>query len=145
MTSVGGFLGEDHRRCDEEFAGAETAARAGDMSECARLFECFRTRLLRHIHFEEEALFPSFENATGNTAGPTRIMRHEHNVMRALIERLGHALSQGDAADYLALATQLTQLLQQHNMKEERILYPMCDQVLADDVDGLLARMTATP
>jgi hemerythrin-like domain-containing protein len=145
MTSVAGFLGEDHRRCDEDFARAAAAAEAGNMSECARLFECFRTRLLRHIHLEEELLFPSFEDATGNTAGPTQIMRHEHGVMRVLIEQLRRASSQHSAADYLAHAAQLTQLLQQHNMKEERILYPMCDQVLAHDLDGLLARMTATP
>ena len=32
-------------------------------------------------------------------------------------------------------------LLQQHNMKEEQMLYAMCDNVLADQADELVEKM----
>jgi iron-sulfur cluster repair protein YtfE (RIC family) len=33
--------------------------------------------------------------------------------------------------------------MQQHNMKEENILYPMCDQALAAEAEHLCAKMGA--
>ena len=32
-------------------------------------------------------------------------------------------------------------MIQQHNMKEENVLYPMCDQHLTDDASSLLERI----
>ena len=34
-------------------------------------------------------------------------------------------------------------LMQQHNMKEENILYPMCDQALGPEAERLGAKMGA--
>jgi len=34
-------------------------------------------------------------------------------------------------------------LMQQHNAKEEQILYPMSDQVLGEDVPSILNKMRA--
>jgi len=145
MSTILELFGDDHRRCDEQFAQAEAAARAGDMGRCAGLFETFRGALLRHIRLEEEVLFPGFEAATGNTGGPTRVMRDEHAMLRELMERLGTAAVAGATADYLAAARTLTMLLEQHNMKEEGILYPMCDRVLAHEWDRLRAQIEGLP
>ena len=41
------------------------------------------------------------------------------------------------------LADTLLIMMQQHNMKEENILYPMCDQHLAGETPELLARLEA--
>jgi iron-sulfur cluster repair protein YtfE (RIC family) len=32
-------------------------------------------------------------------------------------------------------------MMQQHNMKEENMLYPMCDQHLMDQIDALLPQL----
>jgi hemerythrin-like domain-containing protein len=32
-------------------------------------------------------------------------------------------------------------MMQQHNLKEENVLYPMCDQHLADQLDALLPEL----
>lgn len=145
MSSVVELLGEDHRRCDADFAQAEAAAGKGDMARCSALFKTFRGSLLRHFRMEEEVLFPGFEAATGSTAGPTQMMRHEHGMMRELVDRMQAAVDAGRADDYLGAADTLMVLMQQHNMKEEGILYPMCDRMLADQWDALRARMQDIP
>jgi DUF438 domain-containing protein len=85
-----------------------------------------------HFAREEELLFPAFEAATGHTMGPTRVMRMEHDQMRGLFVSAAEALAAHDARRFLGVSESLMVLVQQHNMKEEQILYPMCDEVLPD-------------
>ncbi|MCC7462405.1 MAG: hemerythrin domain-containing protein [Gammaproteobacteria bacterium] len=141
MSSVVDVLSEDHRRCDVEFAQAESAAGSGDMTRCGELYRGFRASLLRHFRMEEEVLFPEFEAATGSSAGPTGIMRQEHQMMRELLDTMQRCVAERSGADFLGAADTLMVLMQQHNMKEEGILYPMCDQVLAEQWDSLRQRM----
>jgi hypothetical protein len=46
---------------------------------------------------------------------------------------------------YLGLSATLNMLTQQHNLKEESMLYPMSDRVLADTRDALIRDMGALP
>ncbi|MFC1680866.1 hemerythrin domain-containing protein, partial [Pseudomonadota bacterium] len=84
-----------------------------------------------------------FEDATGTTAGPTEIMRSEHTQMRDLLYRMNAALEQRDQDDYLGYSETLLIIMQQHNAKEEQMLYPMADQVLGPDVDEVIRSMEA--
>ncbi|MFO1402167.1 MAG: hemerythrin domain-containing protein [Steroidobacteraceae bacterium] len=145
MSNVVEFLGADHRRCDAEFALAEAAAAEEDMPRCAALFQSFRAAVLRHFRMEEELLFPEFEAATGSSAGPTAMMRHEHLMMRELLDTLQRCAEARDSAGYLGAADTLMVLMQQHNMKEEGILYPMCDQMLAGQWEALRQRLQDLP
>jgi len=49
----------------------------------------------------------------------------------------------GEVEQYSGLAETLLLMLQQHNLKEEQILYPMMDQALAAEQQVLLARLEA--
>ncbi len=140
MTPIVRLLGADHTHCDELFAEAENAVAGRDWTAAERLFADFRQALARHIAAEEETLFPALEARTGMTAGPTRVMRSEHAQMNDLVERMGTAVARRDDAAYLGLSETLLMLMRQHNMKEEQILYPMCDRALEDN-DGLVAAM----
>lgn len=71
--------------------------------------------------------------------GPTQVMRMEHGQIRALLDDAVDALEQANPDDFLGLADTLLIMMQQHNMKEENILYPMCDQHLAGETPELLA------
>ena len=51
------------------------------------------------------------------------------------------ALAAGNQDDYLGIAETLLIMMQQHNMKEENVLYPMCDQHLPGEMPELLARL----
>jgi len=45
---------------------------------------------------EEEVLFPAFETRTGNTMGPTYVMRTEHEQIRALLQVMARAALESD-------------------------------------------------
>ncbi|RUM44798.1 MAG: hemerythrin domain-containing protein [Hydrogenimonas sp.] len=138
---ISNFMRDEHRRCDDAFAKAEQAVNRGDFTEALKYFEEFMIDTLKHFDKEEEILFPAFEEVTGNTEGPTRVMRYEHNQARGLFEELKKAIDQSDKARFFSVADTLMILLQQHNMKEEQMLYAMCDRVLAPQAHQLVERM----
>ena len=139
MADILQVMGENHRHCDEFFLAAEQAAQRGDMAACRARLAQFAAELEQHLSLEEQSLFPRFESATGMTAGPTAVMRMEHGQMRQLVEEMQAFAGNGDAAGFLASADTLLILMQQHNLKEENVLYPMLDRVLAGERDTLLA------
>ncbi|MBU0752094.1 MAG: hemerythrin domain-containing protein [Gammaproteobacteria bacterium] len=137
-------LHHHHKHCDELFADAEAAALKGDWEVGGEGFARFRGELLAHFSTEEEVLFPAFEAATGMSGGPTQMMRFEHSQMRELLEQMQAALEQRGRDAFAGAAETLLVLMQQHNMKEENILYPMCNRTVADTVDvaaGLRERL----
>ncbi|HFC53637.1 MAG TPA: hemerythrin domain-containing protein, partial [Gammaproteobacteria bacterium] len=92
---------------------------------------------------EEEVLFPAIEEAIGSSMGPTQVMRLEHEQMRGLLGEMEQALVAKDADAFLGGAETLLVLMQQHNAKEEQIVYPLSDQVLAADPENVLGRLKA--
>lgn len=143
MTTLLEFLSSEHRHCDDGFASVEEAAQTGDLATCHRLFAAFQTDMEQHFQKEEEALFPAFEHASGNSMGPTRVMRLEHQQMRETLAEMNATLAVNNPEDFLGQAETLLILMQQHNIKEEQILYPMCDRVLAPIAGDLIAEMQA--
>ncbi len=141
MSTIRSFMTEDHRHCDDLFAEAEQAIAQKNLGAAVAAFEHFRNAVLAHFDSEEKTLFPTFEAKTGITMGPTQVMRMEHVQMRALMDDAAEALKAGDADGYLGHAETLLIMMQQHNMKEENVLYPMCDQHLAGETPELLARL----
>jgi hemerythrin-like domain-containing protein len=71
------------------------------------------------------------------------MMRIEHAEMRELVAQLHAALDAGDAAEFLGLADTLNVLVQQHNLKEEQVLYALLDEALGGEADALLAALDA--
>lgn len=142
MGRITDFLHHDHVHCDELYLQAERQASNGDVAAAGKSFVAFTKAMDHHFAMEEQVLFPAFEEATGNAAGPTAVMRHEHEQMRGLFADMASALSQGQTDEFLAVADTLLVLMQQHNAKEERILYPMSDRVLGDAAE-VIARMRA--
>jgi iron-sulfur cluster repair protein YtfE (RIC family) len=141
MPSLAQLLGGHHKHCDSLFASAEEAALERRWDEADRSYACFRGELEAHFAAEESHLFPAFEAATGLVSGPTQVMRMEHGQMRDLLVQMSAALGARDATAYGGLAETLLILMQQHNLKEENILYPMCDQAVSDQRDELAARL----
>ena len=141
MSTIAELMTHDHRACDHDFARAETLAAKADWSGAAEALDAFARALNAHFDAEEQHLFPAFEAATGMTHGPTHVMLAEHRDMRDALERLQAALRAQDGDDFAGEAETLLIMMQQHNMKEENILYPMCDQHLAGETPELLARL----
>jgi hemerythrin-like domain-containing protein len=136
------FFTADHRSCDALWADVEAAADRGASDDIAEPFRRFDAAMRRHLQMEEDVLFPAFEEATGMTqGGPTFVMRSEHAQMRGVLDQMASAVTEGDAQEVLDLGDTLLMLIQQHNQKEERMLYPMADDALADQWPDLHERL----
>jgi hemerythrin-like domain-containing protein len=138
MNTIRELMSDDHRACDDSFVAVEKAVGDGAWEVATAAFTHFSQSMLSHFETEESVLFPAFEARTGMRMGPTQVMRGEHSQMRELIEAAEAALLARDASDYSGYAETLLIMMQQHNMKEENVLYPMCDQHLADQFATLL-------
>lgn len=143
MTTISDFLAPDHKRCDNLFAIAEAAAANGDWDGVEASFVFFQKAMLHHFAMEEEVMFPAFEARTGMRQGPTAVMRSEHLQMTGLFKQMSEAMIRKDTDAYLGDADTLLIIMQQHNVKEEQMLYQMADQALVSNLDELLERMRA--
>lgn len=142
MSEPSTFFTADHRHCDETWADLEACATRGDAEGTRAAWARFDHEMRRHFTMEEEVLFPAVEDATGmQGGGPTQVMRHEHVQMRAILDQMARAAAEGRTEALLDHGDSLLMLIQQHNVKEERILYPMADQVLGAAWPGLEERL----
>ncbi|MFZ6766772.1 hemerythrin domain-containing protein [Undibacterium sp. Di26W] len=121
-----------HTECDEQLNRCEAALHKGDVAVAARNFRLFSQQLESHFALEEDKLFPALEKATGMLQGPTVVMRAEHAEIRNLRDEANAAMAAGQADQALAVLDTLNVLIQQHNIKEENILYPMCGGSIPD-------------
>lgn len=142
MNTIAEFMSTDHRACDQAFVTAEQAALTGSLSAAETAFATFRQSMQRHFRMEEEILFPALLDA-GGPGGPVQVMRMEHEQMNELIELMAAAIANNNAQDYSGLSETLLIVMQQHNLKEEQILYPIADRILAAELETLVSRMQA--
>ena len=140
MSTIKEFLSTDHSRCDEIFAQMEE--KAGESLASAKdLCKEFKDATERHFQMEELVMFLEFETKTGMTQGPTAMMRQEHTQMRTLMSQMLEAIDADNKDKFFGLSETLMILLQQHNMKEEQMLYPMAQQHLAAESDRIVDMM----
>lgn len=133
------LLTNQHRACDAEFILIEQAAARGDWTTVAQAVQQFIDSTEAHFRLEEEILFPHLEQATPMAQGPTAVMRNEHAQMRELFADLLDAVRNTDQELLGDCSDTLLMLMQQHNAKEENVLYPIADRVLDT---ALLAQLT---
>ena len=134
---VSEYLSADHKRLDALFQGLIDAIKAGkDADYQQSLFHLFKTGLLRHLHWEEKALFPVFDDLTGLRSGPTRTLRAEHAEIELMIIEVEKHMDNGFDVDYLMA---LSHFIESHNEKEEKILYPAIDHMCKGDLQGQIA------
>jgi hemerythrin superfamily protein len=128
QKTITAFYEEDHDRLDELFKTFQMSKRL-DFAKAKEAFKEFKVGLQRHIVWEEELLFPMWEEKTGMIEdGPTPVMRFEHDQIKTLLEAIHLKMEQRNLdtdQDEQALVT----LLGSHNRKEERALYPAIDNV----------------
>jgi len=135
------FFTADHRACDQLWAAVEAAVDRDDHAAARAAFATFDAAVRRHLDMEEQVLFPELERVTGMTVGPIQVMRAEHAQMRGLLDQMARAADR-DPAGLVDHGDTLLMLTQQHNMKEEGILYPMCQAHLGDDWESIAKRLT---
>jgi len=129
MSVINQYFSADHHRLDQLYS-AFASQLASDLSSARAYFNAFSQGLLRHIDWEEQVLFPFFEQQTGISQGPTRVMCVEHRQIKQCLLQINNAieLTHEVITSELPAMTELQQILLQHNQKEEQILYPIIDQ-----------------
>lgn len=140
MSTIKEYLTTDHRHCDEIFASMEEAA-SSSLQNAKEISKKFIDASERHFQMEERVMFVEFEQKTGMTQGPTEMMRHEHAQMRNLMKQMMDAIDEDNKEKFFGTTETLMILLQQHNMKEEQMLYTMAQQHLSSDSDRIVDMM----
>lgn len=143
MQSITETLSADHHRCDEIFAETEALISQGNWDRGGARFGDFRDAMEHHFAMEENVLFPDFEQRSGGSAGPTHVMRMEHAQMRELLEDMRSNIERQERDAFLGVSETLLIIMQQHNAKEEQVLYRMADQLLGNSVPDVIDRMEA--
>ena len=148
MTSINieaglaGFFAQDHRDCDSKWAELEGLLDSGSSDATNQAWKEFDDSMRRHFAMEEDILFPAFDARSGmGGGGPTAMMRMEHQQMRGLLDQIGAAMSTGDTEEALDLGDTLLMVIQQHNVKEEGMLYPMAQNMLAGEWAALAEQL----
>ena len=122
---------QDHDRLDALFTTFQEQKRQ-DVAKAKEAFAAFKFGLQRHIVWEEDVLFPKWEENSGMAeGGPTQVMRTEHRMIGECLEAI-HRKVEAQDPESDRDEQRLLDILKSHNMKEERILYPSIDQVISD-------------
>ena len=129
-ASINEHYTEDHDRLDELFHEFQVL-KSSDRAIAVQHFQEFKAGLERHIVWEEEILFLSFEKRFSHLGGPTQVMRWEHQEIRKYLDAIAEKLARNDDTQIEELG--LLGVLCPHNHKEENILYPMIDQVIGSE------------
>ena len=141
MKTLLEFMQIHHGQCDQLYADGENSLLDEQMEEGVGQITIFLSEMERHFLMEETVLFPTFEDISGMRQSPTQVMRMEHQQIRNFLARMSDAATRMDRDEILEVGETLLILMQQHNMKEEGILYSMVDQHLAPYREELMDRM----
>jgi hemerythrin-like domain-containing protein len=133
-AGLAGYFTQDHRDCDAGWAVLEQLLDNQDIDAARIEWDKFEQAMRRHLAMEEDILFPAFDAKSGMAGGgPTAVMRMEHQQMRGMLDQIGASMAGGDCEEAMDLGDTLLMLIQQHNVKEEGMLYPMAENLLATE------------
>jgi hemerythrin-like domain-containing protein len=147
------ILSAEHRVIERVLASLEQAAqrvdrgeavRPGFFSDAADFVKGFADGC--HHRKEEGVLFPAMEAAgIPRNGGPIGVMLTEHEEGRAFTSGMRSAaqrLEDGDATarpDLVRNALAYVELLRQHILKEDSVLFPMADHVIPAHQQGAVS------
>lgn len=141
MGEIKSFLTQDHRECDELFSKFEECVSNSDWSGAEELYGSVRSMFLSHFDMEEQVAFPLFNKSAGGGCNPTSVMIGEHEQMRMLLNRADSLLKDKNRDTLLSLLDAFMITVQQHNMKEENIMYMLLEQTLGGSSSEVLNAM----
>jgi len=129
MLLESGTLAEHHRRCDALFAAArEAVVAARPPAVLARMGE-LREAVLSHFRYEEEHVFPLYEQASG-LEGATEWLCAQHDDMRAMLWILGTLSPESERQRFQAELGALQAAFDTHAAEEEKRMYPVFERLL---------------
>jgi len=136
------YMSHNHKECDELLAELENEVESGNWDKVTKLNDAFRNETLKHFDMEENFLFALFdERASTGGCGPTQVMKMEHDQARTIFPKIDESIEQKDSDRFFGLSESLMILIQQHNSKEEQMLYTMIQNMLNSENDTIVEKL----
>lgn len=132
MDTICDHMIHGHNRCDRYFDQLQICVGQRRWSEAGASLRLFEGSLDRHMRMEEDVLFPIVLESMRHADGPVVMLRLEHRHIHAMLERMSDAVARLAAVDFFLHVETFTLLMQQHQLKEEGMLYPLLDKILVD-------------
>ena len=142
ITAITDSFTRDHQHCDRLLALAEASVGGADWAAIGAATAALVAAMDRHFALEEDVVFPALAQVFLVAENPIEIMCSEHAQMRQLFGDLGDAVRACDKTGVLGILETLHFSVQQHNYKEEGVIYPMADGALperAADIAALIS------
>jgi hemerythrin superfamily protein len=122
-------LAAHHRHCEALFKAAQLAAASGDWAAVPAAVGALREAVLEHFRYEEERLFPLYEETSGEE-GATEPFCAQHDDMRASFWVLATITPADEPQRYRAELAALQDAFDAHAAEEERRMYPLFERML---------------
>jgi len=130
------YHNSDHKRLDLILNSLIEAVKEDKSLELQQsLFYLFKSGLLRHLHWEDSVLFPIFEREIKLSDSPIPSLITEHSEICLVINSIEDTLD--NKIDYTKLVA-LANYLDDHNTKEERVVYLAIEEQLDMDAQELI-------
>ena len=137
--TINQFMTTEHRACDDKFAQLENIVDEGNFDGGKIMFDEFKNHMLKHFNMEEQIMFSQFRECEGTHCDPTGMMIMEHDQMRDIFNKMEEAINNKDKNGFLGHSETLLFTMQQHNMKEEQMMYNFADEAL--DSEKIIEQM----
>ncbi len=134
--TLGQALEIEHREIDGGIEQFVAVLDAGGTPEDAAPLTAALSGLRRHIYLEEEFLFPPLK--AGGLMGPIFVMLREHGLLWRQMDTVESLIPAADPAALRQACLDLLSLLDDHNAKEEPIIYTQADEILGAEAGGEL-------
>ncbi|HEY3354100.1 MAG TPA: DUF2249 domain-containing protein [Polyangia bacterium] len=136
------YLNWEHHRLDALVQATLTSAGRGQLPEARTRFAEFACGITRHMEMEERLLLPRLHRLGPAPRELGRVLA-EHGDVRRLTGAISRALG-AELAFFLDALRELEEMLLLHDMREERLLYPLIERAArGGERDALVLRMQA--
>lgn len=139
MDTIVNILSRDHSHCDELLLQAELNMEKHRWELGLVMFRKFKQTLVRHLTVEETALFPALAEVMSASVPSINAMRVEHQKIMQVLRELDSAVGERDMDQFVGRAKALNLILQQHNCREEHMLYSISGQIPAAKKEQIIA------
>lgn len=142
--SVTEYLAHDHDRLDSLLLEVIKLIAARRFTEARPRLSNFAFGLRRHIHLEDEFVYPRFEQLTGIIGGPTMVMRDEHRAIEHHLAGMIDAAMRDDRDGFDSEQEAMVAVMSDHTAREEALIYPLMDRHLpVAELDAFVGEMQA--
>jgi iron-sulfur cluster repair protein YtfE (RIC family) len=128
MKNVLKIMDKDHEQLENLF-NRILSSLSGDYEKTDILFSEFKTVLQKHFQWEENILFPLFEERSGRAGEDTTfVLKNEHNqIQNMFIEKIEKLITGKRFDEMKPMIVGLEEMLLMHRKMETDIFYPWFD------------------